>query len=88
MDNRGMHRRALARLVDPVNPEQARRALNRHLKGTHAPSRTTRHRYADALGIPREALQDDDEEDDSLERFMADLMGAVDAYRARRETKA
>lgn len=66
LDRKSWGIRRLAREIDPANPEPARRQIHRHLSGAHAPSRVTRHRYCDALGIDRAALEDDDEEADSL----------------------
>lgn len=47
---RGLAHLALARLVDPNDPEAARRALRRHLRVVR-PSERTRRRYAEALGV-------------------------------------
>lgn len=65
MDERGWGIRKLAREISPDNPEPARRQIHRHLSGANAPSRVTRHRYCDALGVDRSSL-DDDEEDDQV----------------------
>ena len=63
LDRKGWGIRRLAREIDPANPEPVRRQIHRHLSGAHAPSRVTRLRYCDALGIDRGALEDDEEED-------------------------
>lgn len=57
-----MGARTLARLVDPSNPEQARRAIRRWLQGTHTPTQASRDAVTDALGLERGALDPDDEE--------------------------
>jgi hypothetical protein len=49
MDERGLSRRSMAKLLNPGNPDLARRELRRHLDGTYKPTATTRARYAAVL---------------------------------------
>lgn len=49
MTERGLGRRSFARLINPDDPDSARRALRRHLKGT-VPIARTRQMYARVLG--------------------------------------
>lgn len=64
MDERGLGVRALARLIDPMKPDVARRALRRHLNGM-VPIARTRQMYArvlgtgDDLGPAAEDVEDD-----------------------------
>lgn len=62
--------RALGKLTDPANPERGRRRVQRHLSGRHAPSEASITSYAEALGVPSEALAVDDDE---LERPQVNL---------------
>ena len=49
MDSQGLGVRSLSRLIDPTNPDLARRALRRHLNGM-VPIARTRQMYARVLG--------------------------------------
>lgn len=59
--------RGLARRLDPENPEAPRRQLNRILAG-RKPRPDTREKIAAALGVPRQVIEgeDEDEEEDPL----------------------
>lgn len=64
MVERDLGVRGLARLIDPHKPDDARRALRRHLQGM-VPIERTRRMYArvlgtgDDLGPPAEDVEDD-----------------------------
>jgi hypothetical protein len=65
LDERRMSVRSLARLIDPDNPERARRNLMRYLsqgKKKTVPSRLTRFAIADALGIDPARYLDEPQE--------------------------
>lgn len=49
MDERGLTQRSFAKLVNPNDPEIARRSIRRHLKGM-VPFERTRQVYAEILG--------------------------------------
>jgi|DewCreStandDraft_4_1066084.scaffolds.fasta_scaffold11030_3 transcriptional regulator with XRE-family HTH domain len=64
MAERGLTQRQLAKLVNPRDPETARRALRRHLKGM-VPLERTRQVYAQVLGTDGDLGPDaEDVEDD------------------------
>lgn len=73
LDSQRMSIRKLARKLDPSNPEVARRSLARWIGGYNQPSRINRIAVAEALGLSRDALLDDDEEADPL----VDLLKAL-----------
>lgn len=73
MERLGVSNRGLGKRVHPENPESARKALLKHLKGTHTPTEANVRRYADALGVPVEEITEEDEESaemvELLQRF-------------------
>lgn len=82
----GIGVRTLARRLangDPERFEIERRKLNKYLAAKAVPTETNRHRIEDELGLERDSLNvDDDEEDGSL---LVDLFALVRARR--RSTK-
>lgn len=64
MNDRGLTQRSFAKLLNPHDPETARRSIRRHLKGM-VPLERTRHVYAEALGTGDDLGPDsEDDEDD------------------------
>lgn len=64
MEERGLTQRSFAKLVNPNDPEVARRAVRRHLKGM-VPLERTRRVYAEVLGTGDDLGPDaEDVEDD------------------------
>ncbi len=64
MGERGLTQRSFAKLINPNDPEVARRAVRRHLKGM-VPLERTRRVYAVALGTGDDLGPDaEDAEDD------------------------
>lgn len=64
MDERGLKQRSFAKLVNPKDPEIARRSIRRHLKGM-VPLERTRRVYAEVLGTGDDLGPDaEDAEDD------------------------
>jgi transcriptional regulator with XRE-family HTH domain len=84
LDRQRISIRKLARDIDPARPEVARRNLARWIGGYNSPSRLSRIAVAEALGIPAEALlEDDDEEADPLVALMSAIRRVVrDEHRA------
>lgn len=73
MEERGLTQRSLAKLVNPSDPEVARRALRRHLKGM-VPLERTRRVYATVLQTGEDLGPDDVEDDlDVVAALMARL---------------
>lgn len=70
--------RALARRIQPDQPEVARRNLARWIGGYNKPTAANRNAVADALGVPRERFAaDEDEEDDPVVALMAAIRRVV-----------
>lgn len=64
MEERGLTQRSFAKLLNPNDPEAARRSLRRHLKGM-VPLDRTRRIYAEVLGTGDDLGPDaEDAEDD------------------------
>lgn len=64
MDEKELTQRSFAKLVNPEDPETARRSIRRHLKGM-LPLERTRHVYAEVLGTGDDLGPDaEDAEDD------------------------
>ncbi len=64
MEERGLTQRSFAKLLNPSDPETARRSIRRHLKGM-VPLERTRQVYAHALGTNGDlGPSADDVEDD------------------------
>lgn len=74
---REMGFKTLARLIDPENVEQARRAVRRWAKGTHVPSQANRDAISDALGLERGSLDPDDEEESRMYAHLASQLRVV-----------
>jgi transcriptional regulator with XRE-family HTH domain len=72
LDRQQLSVRKLARLMSPANPEPMRRNLARWIGGYNQPSRIHRVMVADALSVPLETFEEDDEEADpvSLDEFL------------------
>lgn len=62
LDEQRIPVRELARRVSPENPEHMRRSLHKYLSGRTLPSRLTRIAIADALGVDREPLLEDEDD--------------------------
>jgi hypothetical protein len=73
MDRQGLSVRGLARRMDPVNLDRARRNLHRWLDEGITPNRGSREEIATALGVSESDLPDDDEEAE----IVADLLAAL-----------
>ena len=79
MEARDVSRRELARRlatkhpkgVTPGTVETYRSAIKRYLAGTQVPIDSTRGAIADALGVDRSQLPEDEEEEVDLERMVA-----------------
>lgn len=78
--------RGLARKIDPLNVERARRNLHRWLDEGMTPHRASRAEVAVALGLSEDELEDDDEESDpvadltnALRRFLVDELAKAAA---------
>lgn len=66
LDTQDVSVRELSRRLSPDNPEAQRPAIHRWLRGKN-PSRRSRRRVAEALGLPPDFfLADDEEEEDPL----------------------
>lgn len=74
LEQRGLSTRAAAKLWRPEKPESARRSLIRYLQGDVLPEPHTVAELADAIGVDREALTADEEEESDP---MVVLMHAV-----------
>jgi transcriptional regulator with XRE-family HTH domain len=72
LDRQRLSIRKLAHTMAPANPEPMRRNLARWIGGYNQPSRIHRVMVADALGVPLETFDEDDEESDpvSLDEFL------------------
>jgi len=71
LDRQDVSVRALARKLQPQQPEVARRNLARWIGGYNRPTTAHRDAIADALGVSREQFAaDDEEEDDPLVALM------------------
>jgi transcriptional regulator with XRE-family HTH domain len=72
LDRKQLSVRKLARMMAPANPEPMRRNLARWIGGYNHPSRIHRVMVADALGVPLETFDEDDEESDpvSLDEYL------------------
>jgi transcriptional regulator with XRE-family HTH domain len=73
LDRKQLSVRKLARMMSPANPEPMRRNLARWIGGYNQPSRIHRVMVADALGVPLETFDEDDEEGErpmSLDEFL------------------
>lgn len=74
LDRQRLSIRKLAKRLDPEQPDRARRNLARWIGGYNSPSRISRIAVAEALGLPSDALlEDDDEEADPV----VDLVRAI-----------
>jgi len=63
MNDRQLTQRSLAKLINPDDPETARRSIRRYLKGM-VPLERSRRIIADALGSEDSGPDDLDDEDD------------------------
>lgn len=63
MEERGLTQRSFAKLVNPNDPEIARRSIRRHLKGM-IPLTPTRQTYAAVLGTGDDLGPDSESEED------------------------
>lgn len=81
LDRKQLSIRKLARMMAPANPEPMRRNLARWIGGYNQPSRIHRVMIADALGVPLETFEEDDEESDpvTLDEFLR--LRVLDAMR-------
>lgn len=72
LDRQQLSIRKLARVMAPGNPEPMRRNLARWIGGYNRPSRIHRVMVADALGVPLETFNEDDEEEHlvSLDEYL------------------
>lgn len=72
LDRQQLSIRKLARIMAPANPEPMRRNLARWIGGYNQPSRVHRVMVADALGVPLETFDSDDEEEPpvSLDEYL------------------
>lgn len=73
LDRQHLSVRKLARIMAPDHPEPMRRNLARWIGGYNKPSRIHRVMVAEALGVPVETFDEDDEEDD----IVASLVKAI-----------
>lgn len=71
--------RALARRIDPINLDRARRNLHRWLDEGIAPGRNSRADVARALGIDAAELDEDDEEADPVAALVKAIKALVRA---------
>ena len=79
--------RGLAKRINPEDPESARRNLHRWLAAENYPSKASRQAIADGLGITREELDPDEEEESSPS--LAELLEfAVSEWRRKKEEVA
>jgi transcriptional regulator with XRE-family HTH domain len=85
LDQRGMSIRKLARTMNPIHPEQSRRNLARWIGGYNQPSRIQLVALCEALGVPLETFDDDDEEADPVVALMAAIRRVVRDEMARAE---
>lgn len=86
LDRQQMSLRKLARTMAPEHPEQMRRNLARWIGGYNQPSRIHRVAVADALGVPLETFDDDDEEDDIMGALLEAIRRVVrDEMKARED---
>lgn len=83
----GLTIRGLARKIDPLNVDRARRNIHRWLDEGIAPSRASRRDVADALGIEAAELEDDDEEADPLVALFRRLAETIEERDARLEAR-
>lgn len=75
--------RTLAKLIAPLDVESQRKTVRRWLKGTK-PTRASRDRVTDALGLERGTLDPDDDEEEDV---FAPLMRAVRSALADEEVR-
>lgn len=77
MDSQKMSTRELAKRWRPGSHESARRSLIRYLRNGTIPGPDIRGELADALGVDRERLEPDDEEDALLSSDLSRALLAV-----------
>lgn len=92
LETRGWGARTLARKINPSEPENPRRAINRYLLEGRWPTDEYRQAIAVALEVdvdemPTDEEKSDDEEDDSEMRRAVDLMAELMAIIAPKPNK-
>lgn len=80
LDSKSLSLRQLAHLMNPRQPESARRKLTRIMGGAE-PHERTRAEIAAALGVDRREIEGDDEDED-IEAMVAVLFGQVGELKA------
>jgi transcriptional regulator with XRE-family HTH domain len=89
LDRQHLSVRKLARQMSPENPEPMRRNLARWIGGYNRPSRIHRVMVAEALGVPLETFDEDDEEGDIVAALVRAIRRVVrEELKSREETNA
>lgn len=77
LDRQHLSVRKLARMISPEQPEPMRRNLARWIGGYNRPSRIHRVMVAEALGVPVETFDEDDEEGDIVVALVRAIRAVV-----------